>query len=126
MYAWNDETFGPAGTLGRADTREVVLTRDLHAAITQLNPGLPTSAVGEAVATLTLTDFSRSMLQHNQECYKFIRDGVPVKYRDTNGQGKARSLRPAQRDVARDAARVLPLDAAEDVAVSRDRRRLAR
>ena len=22
VYAWNDETFGPAGTLGRTDTRE--------------------------------------------------------------------------------------------------------
>ena len=29
VYAWNEETFGPDGTLGRADTREVVLTRDL-------------------------------------------------------------------------------------------------
>lgn len=34
LYAFNDETFGPNGTLGRADTREVVLTRDLRAAIT--------------------------------------------------------------------------------------------
>ena len=30
VYAWNDETFGPDGTLGRTDTREVVLTRDLR------------------------------------------------------------------------------------------------
>jgi type I restriction enzyme, R subunit len=29
VYAWNDETFGPDGTLGRADAREVVLTRHL-------------------------------------------------------------------------------------------------
>ena len=29
VYAWNDESFGPQGTLGRADAREVVLTRDL-------------------------------------------------------------------------------------------------
>jgi type I restriction enzyme R subunit len=86
VYAWNDETFGPAGTLGRTDTREVVLTRDLRAAIARLNRELPSAAVGEAVATLTRNDFSRSLLQHNQECYRFIRDGVPVKYRDTNGQ----------------------------------------
>jgi type I restriction enzyme R subunit len=33
VSAWNDETFGPAGTLGQADTREVMLTRDLRAAI---------------------------------------------------------------------------------------------
>ena len=29
VYAWNDETFGPGGPLGRADTREVVLSRNL-------------------------------------------------------------------------------------------------
>src|ERR1017187_4489175 len=28
IYAWNQETFGLAGTLGRTDTREVVLTRE--------------------------------------------------------------------------------------------------
>ena len=27
VYAWDRETFGPEGTLGRADTREVVLRR---------------------------------------------------------------------------------------------------
>src|SRR5689334_11993132 len=86
IYAWNDETFGPAGTLGRADTREVVLTRDLRAAIARLNPTLPSAAVDEAVSTLTRQDFSRSLLQHNQEFHKFIRDGVPVSYRDAHGQ----------------------------------------
>lgn len=36
VYAWNQETFGPDGTLGRADTREAVLKRDLRAALTEL------------------------------------------------------------------------------------------
>src|SRR2546429_7566634 len=85
VCAWNDETLGPAGTLGRADTREAVLTRDLRAAIARLNPELPQPAVHEAVATLTRTDFTRSLLQHNQECHRFIRDGVPVTYRDAQG-----------------------------------------
>ena len=40
VYAWNQETFGPAGTLGRVDTREIVLTRDLPAALGRLNPQL--------------------------------------------------------------------------------------
>src|SRR5436190_17036248 len=81
LYAWNDETFGPNGTLGRADTREVVLTRDLRAALEGLNPQLPPAAIAEAVQKLTRHDFSRSLLQHNQEFYKFIRDGVPVSYK---------------------------------------------
>jgi type I restriction enzyme R subunit len=85
VYAWNDETFGPNGMLGRADTREVVLTRDLHAAVVRLNPQLPPEAIAEAVAKLTRHDFSRSLLQHNQESYEYIRDGVPVSYRDAKG-----------------------------------------
>jgi type I restriction enzyme, R subunit len=86
VYAWNDETFGPGSTLGRTDTREVVLTRELRWALARLNPQLPTAAVEQAVEKLTRHDFSRSLLQHNQEFYRFVRDGVPVSYRDTQGQ----------------------------------------
>jgi type I restriction enzyme R subunit len=86
IYAWNDETIGPGGTLGRNDTREVVLTRDLRAALVRLNPELPQAPVDEAVAKLTQHDHTRSLLAHNQEFYKFIRDGVPVSYRDGQGQ----------------------------------------
>ena len=85
VFAWNDETFGPQGTLGRADTKEVVLTRDLRAAIARLNRELPATAVDEAVARMTRHDFSRSLLQRNQEFHGFIRDGVPVSYRDASG-----------------------------------------
>ncbi len=85
VYAWNEETFGADGTLGRADTREIVLTRDLRTALQRLNKELPTSAIEEAIAKLTRHDFARSLLQHNQEFYKLIRDGVPVSYRDATG-----------------------------------------
>ena len=85
VHAWNDETFGPTGTLGRADTRDVVLTRDLRAALTRLNPDLPAAALDEAVRAMTRHDFTRSLLQHNQDFHRFIRDGVPVSYRDAQG-----------------------------------------
>ena len=49
VYAWNQETFGPDGTLGRADTKEAVLTRDLQAALERLNPDLPASAIEDAL-----------------------------------------------------------------------------
>jgi len=84
VYAWNEETFGPDSLLGRADTREVVLKRDLRAAATRLNPQLPEKAVEEAVTKLTHHDFSRALPQHNQAFHKMIRDGVPVSYRDAN------------------------------------------
>jgi type I restriction enzyme R subunit len=85
VYAYNTESFGPSGTLGRTDAREVVLTRDLRAALRRLNPELPDAAINEAVIYLTRHDISRSLLQHNQDFYACIRDGVPVSYRDGKG-----------------------------------------
>ena len=85
VYAWNDETFGPGGTLGRASTSEAVLIRDLRAALERLNPDLPPSAVDDAIRALTVHDFSRSLVQHNQDFARAIRNGVPVSYRDASG-----------------------------------------
>ncbi|MDE0166216.1 MAG: type I restriction endonuclease subunit R [Bryobacterales bacterium] len=91
VYAWNQETFGPADTLGRADTKQAVLTRDLRAALERLNPDLPASAIDDAVRDLTVHDVSRSMVQHNRDFYRMLRDGVLVKYRD--GRGRQKSAR---------------------------------
>ena len=88
VYAWNRETFGPDGTLGRADTKEVVLTRDLRAALERLNPDLPDSAIEDALRKLTVYDVSRSLVQHNRDFYRQLRNGVPVAYRDARGNQK--------------------------------------
>ena len=86
VYAWNQETFGPNGTLGRADTREAVLTRDLRAGLERLNPNLPTPAIEDAVRQLTVFDASRSMLQHNRDFYRLMLNGVPVELKDAQGR----------------------------------------
>lgn len=91
VYAFNDETFGPTGTLGRSDTKDAILTLDLRAALVRLNPDLPEKAIGEAIRDLTVYDMSRSMAQHNRDFYRLIRNGVPVTYRDA--QGRQRSAR---------------------------------
>jgi type I restriction enzyme R subunit len=88
IYAFNDETFGPTGTLGRASEREVILVRDLRAALKRLNPALPESAREQAIEKLTRVDFARSLIQHNREYYDFIRNGVPVEWRDAGGETK--------------------------------------
>ena len=88
LYAFNDETFGPAGTLGRASERDVVLVRDLRAAVQLLNPDLPESAREQAVEKLTRVDFARSLVQHNKKFHDFIRNGVPVEWRDAGGQAR--------------------------------------
>jgi type I restriction enzyme R subunit len=86
VYAYNQETFGPTGTLGRANEREVVLVRDLRDALKRLNPDLPEVAREQAVEKLTRIDYARSLVQHNREFYGFIRDGVPVAWRDASGE----------------------------------------
>ena len=65
LYAWDQETFGPAGLLGRTSERDVVLVRDLRVALARLNPAIPESAREQAVDKLVRIDFSRSLLQHN-------------------------------------------------------------
>ncbi len=93
IYAWNEETFGHEGTLGRADTKEAVLIRDLRASLERLNPALPPSAIDDAIRDLTVYDASRSMLQHNQDFYRLIRSGVHVNYRDAHGHPKSARAR---------------------------------
>jgi type I restriction enzyme R subunit len=86
VYAYNAETFGPQGTLGRASEREVVLVRDLRAALERLNPDIPEVAREQAIEKITRIDFARSLIQHNREYYGFIRGGVPVEWRDASGE----------------------------------------
>lgn len=86
VYAWNNETFGPGGNLGRDSERDAVLKRDLREAIARLNPDLPESAREEAFQKLTQVDYARSMVQHNQQFYKYLLGGVPVSWRDTGGE----------------------------------------
>ncbi|MHB1371628.1 MAG: type I restriction endonuclease, partial [Pseudomonadaceae bacterium] len=86
VYAHNWETFGPGSTLGRTSEREVVLVRDLRSAMARLNPDLPEPAREEAVERLTRVDYARSLLQHNRELHGFVRDGVPVEWRDDRGE----------------------------------------
>jgi len=90
VYAYDKETFGQNGTLGRATQREIVLTRDLRSAIVELNPDLPAAAVDQAVEAFTTYDFSRSTLQHNRAFYKMLRDGIPVQYQDESGMTTSR------------------------------------
>ena len=102
IYAYNAETFGPQGTLGRASERDVVLVRDLRAALARLNPDLPESAREQAIEKIVRIDFARSLIQHNRECYGFIRGGVPVEWRDASGETRHAHAHVIDfRDVAR-------------------------
>ncbi len=86
VYAYNTETFGPNGTLGRDSERDAVLMGELRTAIGRLNPEMPETARDLAIEKLTRSDLSRSLLQHNREFYGFIQRGVPVDWLDETGE----------------------------------------
>ena len=93
VYAYNEETFGPEGTLGRKDDREVVLTRYLGESLIKLNPGLPHEAYQDAIRQITTYSLSQSPLQINQEKHDLLKDGVQVSFRDNKGELVKRRLR---------------------------------
>ena len=67
VYAYNTETLGKEGTLGRKDETEVVLTRYLGEALVKLNPGLPADAYQAAIRKITEATVSQSLLLTNRE-----------------------------------------------------------
>ncbi|MBI4334320.1 MAG: type I restriction endonuclease subunit R, partial [Chloroflexi bacterium] len=93
VYAYNQETFGPDGTLGRASDREVVLTRYLRKKLEELNPGLPGDAYRDAVRQIVETSASQTTLATNREKYALLKDGVQVSFRNDQGELKKERLR---------------------------------
>ena len=87
------ERFGSNGTLGRETAHDVVLLPRLRWALQTLNPGVVERAVDLAVETLAQERSALSPAQANREVYGLLKDGVPVSYRDDNGEEAAQTLR---------------------------------
>ena len=68
----------------RVDYREVVLVDRLRGAVERLNPELPSDAVDDVVKTLIRPE-SQVALTENWRAYQLITQGVPVEYRDSDG-----------------------------------------
>ena len=93
VFAQDDEDFGPNSLLGRSNDAEVVLSREVLAALKRLNPGLPPEAYSQALAQVLQDDISKTLVALNEEKYKLLRDGVPVNYRETSGRLVDKRLR---------------------------------
>jgi type I restriction enzyme R subunit len=93
VYAYNQETFGPGGLLGRKSDREVVLTRYLRQALKELNPDLPETAYDEAVRQVVDYSQSQAMLASNFDKYKLFKDGVLVSFQGEHGEIKKERLK---------------------------------
>ena len=86
VYAYNQEVLGENGTLGRKDYKEILLTRDIRAALQKFNPWITPAQIDEAIASLRQRLSTASLLQINEEKYALIRDGIDVTYRHPDGR----------------------------------------
>ena len=93
VFAYNEETFGPDGLLGRKDDKEIVLTRYLKEALIKLNPDLPNEAYEDAIRQITEYSLAQSLTQINQEKYELLKRRIKVQYRDEKGDLKTTRLR---------------------------------
>ena len=86
VYAYNREALGESGTLGRKSYKEILLKRDLRAALEKFNPWITPAQIAEAINTLEQRLSTSSLLQINEEKYFLLRDGVPVTVRRPDGR----------------------------------------
>lgn len=93
VFAYNQETFGPEGTLGRASDREVVLVRYLQLKLMEFNPGLPADAYRDAVRQIVESSAAQTLVATNRDKYELLKAGVRVSFRNEKGELVKRRLR---------------------------------
>jgi len=93
VFAYNEETLGVDGTLGRVSEREIVLVRYLSQALEQLNSGLPSEAYESAIKQIIETSATKSLVQINREKYDLYKNGIPVSFRNEKGALEEKRLR---------------------------------
>ena len=86
VYAFDQETLGKNGTLGRTSYHEVLLTRSLQSALKRLNPWLTDKQMQEATERMVEHMSSQTLMQINELKYQLIRDGIPVVRTKPNGE----------------------------------------
>lgn len=93
VLAWDEETLGTNGTLGRKSQKEVILTRYLEAALRRLNPGLPDAFYVEAIAKISSSNPAQTLVANNKTHYQQLREGVTVGKTDSSNADDYATLR---------------------------------
>ena len=86
VYAFDQETLGVNGTLGRNSYHEVLLVRHFSKALKTLNPWLNEKQLQECVERMTEHMSSQTLMQINEQKYQLIRDGIAVTRTKPNGE----------------------------------------
>ncbi len=99
FYAYTQEKIGEVGklgsvhSLGRMSYREILLLREVKAALKELNRWITDQQVSEAEEKLLEHMSTASLMQINEEKYSLLRDGIPVTVRKPNGQTETKKAR---------------------------------
>ena len=83
---YHNETFGAAGTLGRTSEADVLLKYKVLDALRKFNPDLPEQAYLNAFDELNSDSSIMGMAELNQEKYTFLKEGIPVTYKNEEGE----------------------------------------
>ena len=86
VYAFDQETLGADGTLGRNSYHEVLLVRHFSKVLKTLNPWLNEKQLQECVERMTEHMSSQTLMQINEQKYQLIRDGIAVTRTKPNGE----------------------------------------
>ena len=86
VTAWQKETFGEDGLLGRDNKSEVILRRYLFQALEKFNPGLPKTAYKQAIEKIEIKVAGKTLGRINKEKYELLKNGVPVSYTNEKGE----------------------------------------
>lgn len=93
VTAWQNETFGEEGLLGRDNKTEVVLERHLLAALKLYNPDLPDLAYKRAIEKIVQKEAGKNLAQQNKAKYQLLKNGVEVSFTNAQGKTEKKTLR---------------------------------
>lgn len=93
VTAWQNESFGEEGLLGRDNKTEVVLERSLQKALERYNPGLPDLAYKRAIEKIVQKEAGKNLAQQNKSKYQLLKNGVEVSFTNNEGKTEKKTLR---------------------------------
>lgn len=86
VTAWQNESFGEDGLLGRENKSEVILSRYLLQTLEKLNPNLPKTAYEHAVEQISQKVADKILGRINKEKNDLLKNGVPVSFTNDKGE----------------------------------------
>jgi type I restriction enzyme, R subunit len=78
---------------GRGDKRDVIFLDRLKESAIRLNPGIPETAIDEALAKLSDNRYAMSPIAANRDVDGLIRDGIPVEFENAQGRKEQERVR---------------------------------